>query len=108
MFPVLHGKGPGLSLFIPTIYRDYCQGKRIAWDFDVFIEQVAFIVVINAVPVVQLLCHADIPSNRHTSQVTHALVPIGICTLNSSTSPSLKSTRRNRRTNLTPPSSQLS
>ena len=64
MFPVLHGKGPGLSLFIPTIYRDYCQGKRIAWDFDVFIEQVAFIVVINAVPVVQLLCHAG--ENRIT------------------------------------------
>ncbi|KAK3751054.1 hypothetical protein RRG08_044632 [Elysia crispata] len=85
--------------YIPVFKRDYCQGKRIALDFDAYMEQVAgilpavlFIVVINALSVVQLSRHAAkrrkmVQSNQsegtatRTSKATYALVAIGICTV---------------------------
>ena len=41
MLPVLYYDSLGFTQFILTIQRNYCQEKRISWDFDAYMEQVA-------------------------------------------------------------------
>ena len=76
MLPVLYYDSLGFTQFILTIHRNHCQGKRIAWDFDAYMEQVAgtlpvvlFLLVVNALSVLRfshLAGEAKNTNNRET------------------------------------------